>query len=149
MGATKDLFMMLREEEVATQNFLPTKKELQVSSEKFAKTLIDEGNVDIKEVYSQAIRLKESLTIIEGVLKNSLPEENFEAFGLKGTYRSGGYTINYKEDEVWLELKSKLDHRESLLKVALESDIDFYDEEGVKVPKVSKTPRKSSLAISF
>ena len=33
MGATKDLFMQLREEEVMTKNFLPTKKELVKSEE--------------------------------------------------------------------------------------------------------------------
>jgi len=146
---SKNLFMLMREQEVATLNFLPTKKELAKSSKDFAEQLIDSGNHTTEELYAQALRLKEAVSVIEETLKSKLPQENFEAFGIKGTYRSGGDTINYSDDEVWLELKSKLSHRESLLKVALNSELDFYDEEGIKVPKVSTTPRKSSLAISF
>lgn len=146
---SKDLFMMMREEEVATSNFLPSKKEIQNSSKEFAKKIIDNGEHNLKEVYAQSIRLKEAINTIEAFLKSNLPDEDFEEFGLKGQYRSGGNTINYKEDEKYLELQNQLKHRESLLKAALGSDIEFYDEEGVKVPKVSTTPRKSSLAISF
>lgn len=144
---SKDLFMMMREQEVTTSNFLPTKKELVKSSTDFANGLIESGNHNIQEIYSQALRLKESLTVIEGVIKNSLPEENFEAFGLKGTYRSGGDSINYSEDEVWTRLKKDLDDRTELLKLAQKQDV--MDAYGNYVPKVSTTPRKSSLAISF
>lgn len=146
---SKDLFMMMREKEVATSNFLPTKKEIKASSEQFAKNIIDKGEHNPQELYAQAVRLKEALNTIEAVLKSNLPDENFEAFGIKGQYRSGGDTVNYMDDDVYAELKSQLSHRESLLKVALKSDTDFYDEEGVKVPKVSTKPRKSSLAILF
>ena len=38
---SKDLFMMMREEEVATSNFLPTKKELGKSSKQFAENFED------------------------------------------------------------------------------------------------------------
>lgn len=146
---SKDLFMMMREEEVATSNFLPTKKELAASSKKFAEKLIEDGFFNTTELYSQAVRLKESLNVIEGVLKKNLPEENFEAFGLTGTYRSGGDAINYKEDEVYADLKAKLDSRAELLKTAVKTKEEFYDNEGFLVPVVSTTPRKSSLAISF
>lgn len=144
---SKDLFMMLREEEVATSNFLPSKKELKKSSNDFAKKIIDSGDYDLKEVYAQALRLKESLTEIEGVLKKSIPEENFEAFGLVGTYRSGGNSINYKDDEIYNALKADLDARTELLKLAQKQEV--LDTYGNEVPKVSVTPRKSSLAISF
>ena len=147
MTTSKDLFMMMREEEVSTSNFLPTKKELQSSSKAFAQKIIDDGEQDIKEVYSQAIRLKEALTVVESVLKDSLPNENFEAFGIKGTYRNGGDTINYSEDEIYNQLKADLDARVELLKLAQKQDV--LDLGGNEVPKVSTTPRKSSLAISF
>lgn len=140
---------MMREREIATSNFLPTKKELQKTSKEFAEDLINSGEYNLQEVYAQALRLKEAITNIEATLKEAMPDENFEAFGLKGQYRSGGNTINYTDDEKYREIKAQLTHRESLLKAALNSDIDFYDEDGVKVPKVSTTPRKSSLAISF
>jgi pantoate kinase len=142
---SKDLFIMMREEEISTSNFLPTKKEIQLSSKKFAEKLIANGNLE--ELFAQALRLSESLNIITEVLKKSLPNENFEAFGLKGTYRSGGDTINYCDDEIYAALKVDLDNRVELLKLAIKQPvIDAY---GNDVPKVSTTPRKSSLAISF
>lgn len=144
---SKDLFMMLREEEVATSNFLPTKKELKKSSEDFAKKIINDGNHNIQEVYAQALRLKESLTTIEQVFKSSLGEENFEAFGLVGNFRSGGNTLNYKEDEIYNTIKADLDARVELLKLAQKQDV--LDTYGNEVPRVGITPRKSSLAISF
>lgn len=144
---SKDLFLMLREEEVATSNFLPTKKELSLSSKLFAEELVNSGDHNLTELYSQAIRLKEALTVVEGVLKSKLPEENFEAFGLKGTYRSGGDSINYNEDYIYQQIKEDLDARAELLKLAQKQDV--FDAYGNEVPKVSVTPRKSSLAISF
>ena len=149
MQRTKDLFLLMKQEEVATSHFLPTKKELQKSSKEFAEKIIENGDLNIEEVYAQSLRLKEALTIIENVLKSSLSQENFEAYGLKGTYRSGGDSINYSDDEVYVELKKQLDDRVELLKTALKTDSEFYDSEGCLIPKVSTTPRKSSLAISF
>jgi hypothetical protein len=146
---SKDLFLMMREQEVQSSNFLPTKKEVIASSERFAKNLIDSGEVDKMELFAQAIRMSEALTVITEQLKQSLPQENFEAFGLKGTYRSGGSTPNYSEDELWSKLKEKLTDREMLLKVAMKSNSVIYDEDGVEIKKVSSTNRKSSLSISY
>jgi hypothetical protein len=142
-----DLIMLMREEEVTTSNFLPTKKELKLLSLNFAEQLVDSGDYELTEIYSQALRLKESLTVVESYLKKALPEEDFEAYGLKGNYRSGGNTLNYKEDEVYCELKADLDARVELLKLAQKQVV--LDTYGNEVPKVSTTPRKSSLAISF
>jgi hypothetical protein len=149
MKTSKDLFLMMRESEIQTSNFLPTKKEVVSSSEKFAKDLIDAGEVDKVELFAQAIRMSEALSVITDQLKQSLPQENFEAFGLKGTYRSGGSTPNYSEDELWRKLKEKLTDREMLLKVAMKSKETIYDSEGVEVPRVSENIRKSSLSISY
>jgi len=144
---SKDLFFMMREEEVATSNFLPTKKEIQKTAKDFALKVIDEGELNLYEVHAQSLRLKEAITIIESELKNTLPQEKFESFGLSGVYRSGGNTINYKEDDVYNVLKSDLDARVELLKLAQKQDV--LDTYGNEVPKVSITPKKSSLAISF
>jgi hypothetical protein len=144
---SKDLFLMMREEEVSTSNFFPTKKELVILSKDFAKAIVDNGEHNIQEVYAQALRLKESISAIESVLKSELPQEKFEAFGLNGTYRSGGNSINYNEDETYKQLKADLDSRTELLKLAQKQDV--LDTGGNEVPKVSVTPRKSSLAISF
>ena len=147
---SKDLFMMMREQEIMTDNFLPTKKEIQKSSKDFALKIIDQGEHNLFKVYAQSIRIKEAISTIEAELKKVLPDESFESFGIKGTFRNGGETINYSEDPIYAELQRKLKEREEMLKLALFSDdTEIYDSEGIEVPKVSKTPRKSSLAISF
>lgn len=144
---SKDLFFQMREQEILTDNFLPTKKEIQTSSREFALKIIEKGEQNIFEVYAQSLRLKEALTVIEKELKSKLPQEKFESFGLKALFRSGGDTVNYKEDEIYNTLKSDLDARVELLKLAQKQDV--LDTYGNEVPKVSVTPRKSSLAISF
>lgn len=149
MERSKDLFLMMREKEVLTDRFLPTKKEIIKSSKEFAKSVIDSGEVSPEELYSQAVRLKEAINSVESVLKESLPNENFEAFGIKGTFRNGGETLNYKDDEVYRDLEERLKQRAELLKTAYKTGSEFYDSDGVLVPVVSSTPRKSSLSISF
>jgi hypothetical protein len=144
---SKDLFFMMREQEVQTSNFLPTKKEIQLSSQKFISEILDAGEIDKFELLAQAKRMGEALEIINVELLKMLPQENFEAYGLKGTFRSGGDTINYAEDEVYATIKKDLDARTEQLKMA--QNQDTFDAYGNQVPKVSTTPRKSSLAISF
>jgi hypothetical protein len=144
---SKDLFSLMRQQEIETQNFLPNKKEIQFSAQSFIKDLLDAGETDKYELLAQAKRMGEALEVINSELLKVLPQENFEAFGLKGTFRSGGETINYSDDTIYCQLKADLDARAELLKLALKQDvIDAY---GNEVPKVSTTPRKSSLAISF
>lgn len=144
---SKDLFMMMREQEVQTSNFLPNKKEIQFSAKKFISEVLEAGDTDKFELLAQAKRMLEALDVITTELLKVIPLENFEAYGLKGTYRSGGDTINYSDDAIYTQLKADLDARAELLKLALKQDIiDVY---GNDVPKVSTTPRKSSLAISY
>ena len=144
---SKDLFMMMREQEILTSNFLPNKKEIQFGAKKFIVDLLEDGNVNKFELLAQAKRLQEALEVINVELLKVIPQENFESFGLKGIFRSGGDSINYSEDEVYQQLKTDLDERTDLLKLAQKQEVaDMY---GNIVPKVSTTPRKSSLAISF
>ena len=147
MGANSNLFLMLQEQQVETNKFLPTKKEIQLSAKNFVKQTLEAGEVSEMELYTQALRINEALEIVTAELKNSIPQENFEAFGVKGTYRSGGESINYSEDEVYNQLKADLDARVNLLKLAQKQEV--LDTGGNEVPKVSTTPRKSSLAITF
>jgi len=144
---SKDLFFMMREQEVQTSNFLPTKKEIQLSSQKFISEILDAGEIDKFELLAQAKRMGEALDVINTELLKVLPQENFEAYGLKGTFRSGGDTINFIEDDVYATIKKDLDARTEQLKMAQKQDT--FDAYGNQVPKVSTTPRKSSLAISF
>jgi len=144
---SKDLFSLMRQQEIDTQNFLPNKIEIQLSARTFVKDLLNAGETDKYELLAQAKRMSEALEVINSELLKVLPQENFEAFGMKGTFRSGGETINYLDDPIYCQLKADLDARAELLKLALKQDvIDAY---GNEVPKVSTTPRKSSLAISF
>jgi len=146
---SKDLFMLMREQEIQTSNFLPTKKEIQLNTKKFINKILDAGEVDKYELIAQAKRMQEALDTITDELLKVMPLENFEAYGLKGTFRNGGDTINYKECEIWSDIAKELKEREELLKLALKSEKEIYDENGVLVQKVSTTPRKSSLSISF
>ena len=143
-----DIITLMKDKEVATNKFLPSKKEIQTSSKEFANEIVDSGEFNLKELFAQAVRLKEAFTVIESTLKSKLPEENFEDFGLKGTYRSGGDTINFKEDETYLELDAKLKKRKEQLTLAYKQKEEMMID-GKYVPLVSSTPRKSSLAISF
>jgi hypothetical protein len=146
---SKDLFLQMREQEVITNNFLPNKKEIQRSALMFAKNIVDFGEDNIQERYAEIRRLKEAVDVIEAHFKNSLPDEKFEAFGVKGQFRNGGSVANYDDDIVYSQIKKQLDNRKTLLEAALKTDETIYDSEGVEVPKVSKTERKSSLAITF
>ena len=149
MGANSSLFLMLQEQSVETENYFLSKKEIQLSAKSFVSNLLDAGETDKMELYAQAVRINEALQIVTDELKNSIPQENFETFGIKGTYRSGGESLNYKEDIVYAELEAKLKERAELIKVATKSKDTIYDSEGIEVTKVSSTQRKSSLAISF
>lgn len=144
---SKDLFNLMREQELQTNNFLPNKKEIQFSAKNFISELLEAGEVNKYELLAQAKRMIEALDVINTELLKVIPQENFEEFGLKGTFRSGGDTINYAEDEIYCQLKADLDARAELLKLAQKQPI--IDAYGNDVPKVSTTPRKSSLAISF
>ena len=140
---------MMREQEVQTQNFLPNKKEVQFSANTFITKVIDGGEVDKYELLAQAKRMQEALDVITAKILEVMPQENFEAYGLKGTFRNGGETINYKDDFKWSEIKEKLSEREMLLKVALKSNSTIYDDDGIEVTRVSTSPRKDTLAISW
>lgn len=144
---SKDLFMLMRESEIQTQNFLPNKKEIQFGAKKFITELLEDGNVNKYELLAQSKRLTEALEVVNTELMKVIPQENFKEFGLKGTFRDGGNTINYAEDEVFNVLKKDLENRVELLKLAQKQEV--FDLSGNLVPKVSTTPRKSSLAISF
>ena len=146
---SKELFTLMREQEIATNNFLPTKKQIQLSAKKLVDDIVEKGEHNLYELFAQSSRLNEALNVINSEIKSQLPEESFETFGIKGTYKNGGSIPNYDEDIVYAEIKEKLNDRKTLLDAALKTNEVFFDSEGIEVPKVSKTERKSSLAISF
>ena len=147
MGASKNLLMLMQEKELS--NAFPSKKEIQLNAKKFVREILESGTIDKTELFVQSVRINEALSIVTESLKNEMPLENFEAFGIKGTYRNGGDTLSYKEDPIYSDIQKELKEREELLKVAYKSSNEIYDESGFLVPKVSSTPRKSSLTINY
>jgi hypothetical protein len=146
---SKDLFMLMREQEVQTANFLPNKKELELSSKKFAQNLVESGEYDIYELVAQSERYKLAISEINAILKDKLPKEKHNAFGIEFNPMNGRKMIQYSDDAVWSDLNKQLKDREELLKVALSSDSEIYDSEGVQVPKVSVNYAKDSLSVKF
>jgi hypothetical protein len=149
MGATKNLLMLMQEQEIQTNNFLPTKKEIELNAKKFASGLIDSGEIDKYEAFTQVVRLSNALEIIKDEIKSHLPKEKHIAFGVEITPMSGRTMIQFQDDEMWQQLKHKLSQREELLKIALKSDEPIYDSEGVEVPKVSVKFASDSLAVKY
>jgi hypothetical protein len=146
---SKNLFELMRQQEIETSNFLPNKKEVEFNAKNFVKNLLEHGEIDKYEVFSQSVRLSNALEIIKDEIKNHLPKEKHIAFGIEITPVSGRTMIQYQEDEVWQELKNKLQQREELLKVALKSDETIYDSDGVEVPKVNVKYASDSLQIKY
>ena len=146
---TKDLFLMMAEQEVSSSNYFLNKKEIEFSSKEFAKKLIDSGELDKHEAFAQAERLALAITNVRDEFKASLPREKYVGFGIEINPVNGRQMIQYNEDLVWSELKEKLQQREELLKVALKTTEPFYDSEGCEVPKVSVKYSADSLTVKY
>ena len=149
MGATKNLFELMAQQEVQTSNFLPTKKEIELNAKKFASNLIEVGEIDKYEAFTQAVRLSNAMEIVKDEIKSHLPKEKHIAFGVEISPIAGRQMIQFQDDEMWQQLKHKLQQREELLKLALKSDEPIYDSEGVEVPKVSVKYASDSIQVKY
>lgn len=144
---SKDLFLMMRKEQVATSNFLPSKKELEFTSKNFANKILESGELDKFEAFAQAERLTTAITSVRDVLKSSLPREKQISFGIEINPVSGRQMIQFSDDPIWQQLNADLKAREELLKLALKQDvIDAY---GNEVPKVSVKYASDSLTVKY
>ena len=146
---SRHLFELMREQEIQTSNFLPNKKEVEFSAKQFASKLIEAGEVDKYEAFTQAVRMSNALEIIKDEIKSHLPKEKHVAFGVEISPISGRTMIQFQDDEMWQQLKHKLQQREELLKLALKSDETIYDSEGVEVPKVSVKYASDSIQVKY
>jgi hypothetical protein len=148
MGQTSEMHIALRAEEMATM-YEPTftKKEAIKTGKDLVINMLDSGTVDKLQFMANLARLKEVVNSADAEMRNHLPHEKINVWGVEFTPVNGGNTINYAEDEIYQQLKSDLDARAELLKLAqTQQIIDAY---GNDVPKVSTTPRKSSITIKF
>jgi hypothetical protein len=144
---SKNLYELMQMQEIATSNFLPSKKELELSSKTFAKNLIDAGEINKVEAFAQAERLTTAISNVRDELKASLPREKQIAYGIEINPVNGRQIIQFSEDAIWLQLNADLKAREELLKLALKQDvIDGY---GNDVPKVSVKYASDSLAVKY
>jgi hypothetical protein len=143
----KHLFELMQMQEIATNNYLPNKKELELSSKSFAKNLIDSGEIDKLEAFAQAERLTTAISNVRDELKASLPREKQIAYGIEINPVNGRQMIQFSDDPIWQQLNADLKAREELLKLALKQDvIDAY---GNDVPKVSVKYASDSLAVKY
>ena len=150
MGANSERHLQLRAEEMANlypQDF--TKKEATETGVKMVSDLLESGSVDKLQFMANLCRLNEVIGSAVTEMRKHLPEEKIKVYGVEFTPVNGGDTYNFKEDPIWLDIQKELKEREELIKVAVKSKKEVYDESGVEVAKVSTTPRKSSVTIKF
>jgi hypothetical protein len=145
----KHFFELMQQQEIATNNFLPSKEELKLSSKTFAKNLIEAGEIDKVEAFAQAERLTTAISNVRDELKASLPREKQTAYGIEINPVNGGKMLQYHEDELWSELKRKLKEREEVLKISLKQTEPLYDADGCEIPKVSVKYSADSLTIKY
>jgi hypothetical protein len=143
----KHLFELMQMQEIATNNYLPNKKELELSSKSFAKNLIDSGEIDKLEAFAQAERLTTAISNVRDELKASLPREKQIAYGIEINPVNGRQIFQFADDPIWQQLNADLKAREELLKLALKQDvIDAY---GNMVPRVGVKFSADSLNIKY
>ena len=141
-------FEMRSAEEMATlYDSTFTKKDAKKTGESLVQTVLDEGNIGILEFTANLSRLNEVINSAMIKAREHLPLEKTIVLGVEFTPVNGGETINYGEDEIYNTLKSELDARVLQLKLAQKQPT--FDAYGNEVPKVSTTPRKSSITIKF
>lgn len=144
---SKDLFFEMRS---ANYDSTFTKKEATQRGVELIKSSLDSGEIDKMELYANIARLSEVLNSALSTCRSEIYiTEKTKVYGVEFTPVNGGESLNYKDDPVYLEMFEKLKNREDLLKLAYKSKDEIYDSEGVEVPKVSGTPRKSSVTIKF
>lgn len=148
---SKELFFNMRAEEMAlmySENF--TKKDAELTGQELVKTIINDGDVDPKKVFSNIVRLKAVIDSADRTFREQLEFMSKDSFnGVEFTPTSPRESLNYDEDQVCVELSEKIKERQELIKLATKSKDKIFDSEGCEVPKVSSKFTKSSITIKF
>lgn len=148
MGQSANIFLQLKEDEMLQMyDSTFTKKEAILTGKRMVDNVIENGLVSKHEFMTTLVRLKNVIDAAESEMRNLLPCEKVTINGVEFNPVDGGNTINYADDEIYATLKADLDARVELLKLAQKQTI--IDAYGNDVPKVSTTPRKSSITIKF
>lgn len=149
MGKSAEKFLELRAENMAMmypQDF--TKKEAVETGKKLVSELLEKGDVDKFQFMASLVRLKEVINSADAEMRKILPEEKTKLYGVEFMPIIGGESLNFSEDEIYNQLELELKLRKELLQLAQKHD-NVLDSYGNVVPKVSTTPRKSSITIKF
>ena len=148
---SRQLFEIMRTEEMATlYDSTFTKKEASVTGANLTKAVLEAGEVDKMHFGANLARLNEVISSALSTFRDSIIDtEKVTALGVEFNPVNGGETLNYKDDEIYLTMFNDLKEREELLKLAYKAKNEYYDQYGNIIPKVSSTPRKSSITIKF
>ena len=141
-------FEMRAEQMIALYDSTFTKKDAIKTGENLIDSVLESGELDIMELGANLVRLEQVASSAVSKFRNHIIDtEKVKVLGVEFSPVNGGNTINYVEDEIWAELKRCLDARTEELKLAQKQEA--FDAYGNQVPKVSTTPRKSSITIKF
>lgn len=127
-----------------------SKKEITKQAEEQINLIINEGFQDPLEALVLIKRIKDYVDLVEkGIRKNYDLKESVELFGAKVSKVSGRKMVQYKEDQVYETLEQDLKNRKDLLDLALKSNKQIFDDEGVEIPKVSVKYASDSINIKY
>jgi len=143
---SKQLFELMREQESFPIHF--GKKDYISRGKEIVSSVLQDGEIDKMEFWTKVAKIKETINAMDSQLREEISlTEKTTLHNVEFNPVQGGFTINYDEDIVYQEFKKQLKEREELLKLAQRMEVpDMY---GNIVPKVSTTPRKSSITIKF
>jgi len=141
-------FEMRAEEMTAMYDSTFTKKDAVKTGEQLIQSVLDDGSCDIMQLGANLARLEQVVSSAMAKFRSHIIDvEKQVILGVEFSPVNGGNTVNYADDEIWSTIKADLDARTEQLKMAQKQDT--FDAYGNQVPKVSISPRKSSVAIKF
>lgn len=141
-------FEMRAEQMTSLYDSTFSKKDAIKTGENLIQNVLDSGDVDIMELGANLARLEQVISSAMNKFRSHVIDtEKKIVLGVEFSPVSGGNTINYSDDEIYSTIKKDLDARTEQLKLAQKQHT--FDAYGNQVPKVSTTPRKSSITIKF
>ena len=95
MGASKELFLELREQDFVTlYDSTFTKKQAILTGKRMVDNLLENGNVDTMQFTANLVRLNEVISTAMTEVRKHLPEEKQTVLGVEFTPVNGGNTLN-------------------------------------------------------
>jgi len=141
-------FEMRAEQMTSLYDSTFTKKDAIKTGENLIESVLESGDCDIMELGANLARLEQVVSAAMSKFRSHIIDKEKQiVLGVEFSPVNGGNTVNYAEDEIYSTIKTDLDARTEQLKMAQKQDT--FDAYGNQVPKVSTTPRKSSITIKF